>query len=153
MRAGPAQVRRDDGRGQSLVEFALVLPLFLILVFGVVDGGRAIFAFNQMSQIARTVARTASTACFQTATPCDAASGPISTAITDASVGLQAPLTVTVTCIDPATGTEPDQKTDFCKVGYIVRVQTAQSFSLLTPVASSFGPVTVGSSTEQEILQ
>ncbi len=145
--------RRSDARGQSLVEFALVLPLFLVLVFGVIDGGRAIFAYNQMSQIARSVARTASTACFQSSTPCDATTGPISAAIADASVGLQAPLTVTVTCIDPATGVAPDQSTTFCKVGYIVRVQTAQSFSLLTPVASSFGPVTVGSSTEQEILQ
>ena len=145
--------RRSASRGQSLVEFALVLPLFIVLVFGVIDGGRAIFAFNQMSQIARSVARTASTACFQSPTPCDATTGPISAAIADASVGLQAPLTVTVTCINPATGVAPNQSTDFCKIGYIVRVRTAQSFSLLTPVASSFGPVTVGSSTEQEILQ
>lgn len=144
---------RPVARGQSLVEFALVLPLFLVLVFGVVDGGRAIFAFNQMSQIARSVARTASTACFQSPTPCNSTTGPISAAIIDASVGLQAPLTVTVTCINPETGVAPDQKTDFCRIGDIVRVETQQSFSLLTPVASSFGPVTVGSSTDQEILQ
>jgi Flp pilus assembly protein TadG len=144
---------RPDARGQSLVEFALVLPLFLVLVFGVIDGGRAIFAFNQMSQITRSVARAASTACFQTATPCDTTSGPISTAITDASVGLQAPVAWMVTCVNPATGAVPDQKTDFCKVGYLVRVRAEQSFALITPVASSFGPVTVGSSTEQEILQ
>jgi hypothetical protein len=148
-----SRLRRRDARGQSLVEFALILPLFLALVFGVIDGGRAIFAYNQMSQIARSVARTASTTCFQSSTPCDSTSGPIAAAITDASVGLQAPVTWTVSCINPATGAPTDQKTDFCKIGYIVRVQAKQSFSLITPVASSFGPVNVGSSTDQEILQ
>ena len=56
--------RRSRIRGQGLVEFALVLPVFMVLVFGIIDGGRAIFAFNQMSQISRNVARVASTACF-----------------------------------------------------------------------------------------
>src|SRR5262245_19806482 len=55
---------RDRSRGQGLVEFALVLPVFLVLIFGIIDGGRAVFSYNQVSQAARNVARVASTTCF-----------------------------------------------------------------------------------------
>ena len=138
-------------RGQSLVEFALVLPVFLLLLFGVIDGGRAIFAYNQMSQVTRAVARVASTACFETTPACDQTTGPIATSIASQGAGYQSPVTWTVQCVDPTTGSV--RGATFCNVGDLVRVSIAASFSLLTPVASSFGPVNVGSKTEQEILQ
>jgi len=145
--------RRPD-RGQSLVEFALVLPLFLLLIFGVIDGGRAIFAWNQMSQVARAVARVASTNCFPTGwtTACDKNTGAIAAAIVSQGAGFQGPVTWTVTCINPTTGAVP-AGTDHCQVGYLVRATVSMSFTLSAPVASSFGPVNVGSKTEQEILQ
>ena len=40
-------------RGQSLVEFALVLPLFVLLLVGVFDLGRAFFAYIAISNAAR----------------------------------------------------------------------------------------------------
>lgn len=145
---------RWSDRGQSLVEFALVLPLLLVLIIGVIDGGRAIFAYNQMSQISREVSRVASTSCFQTTTPCDTATGPIAASIAVQGAGLQAPATWTVACINPATGAVPTKTgSDFCKVGYLVRVSVSTNFNLSAPIASSFGPVAVGSKTEQEILQ
>lgn len=146
-----ARVRAE---GQSLVEFALVLPLFLLLILGVVDGGRAIFAYNQMAQVTRAVAREASTTCFQTTPACSSASGPIAASITRQQAGFQGPVTWTVRCINPATGAVPTNAgSDFCKVGYLVRVSVASAFTLITPVASSFGPVNVGATTDQEILQ
>lgn len=48
-----------DRRGQSLVEFALILPILLVLLLGVFDFGRAIYAFNAVSNAAREGARTA----------------------------------------------------------------------------------------------
>ena len=136
------------------MEFALILPLLLLLIIGVIDGGRAIFAFNQMSQVVRAVARVASTTCFQTTTPCDMTSGPIAASIAGQGAGFQGPATWAVTCINPATGVAPAGTTDdFCKVGSLVRVTISTSFTLAAPVASSFGPVAVGSKTEQEILQ
>jgi Flp pilus assembly protein TadG len=45
--------------GQALVEFALVLPVFLMLLFGLIDGGRYVFMNNVLSQAAREGARVA----------------------------------------------------------------------------------------------
>jgi len=149
--------RRRSGNsaagGQSLVEFALVLPIFLLLLFAVIDGGRAIFAYNQMSQVTRAVARVASTTCFETTPACDETTGSIATSIASQAAGYQSPVTWIVECVDPGTGSARTSGSDSCKVGDLVRVSIAASFTLLTPVASSFGPVNVGSTTEQEIIQ
>ena len=50
---------RRRGQGQSLVEFALVLPIFLLLFFAVVDLGSAVFTFNSLTNAAREGARLA----------------------------------------------------------------------------------------------
>ena len=49
----------DGASGQSLVEFALVLPLFLVLVMGVCDLGLAVFSYNAVTNAAREGARLA----------------------------------------------------------------------------------------------
>src|SRR5688572_17121227 len=54
MRRGP-----DRRRGQALVEFALIIPLFLLLLVGIFDLGRAVFAFNTLTNAAREGARIA----------------------------------------------------------------------------------------------
>ena len=43
--------------GQSLIEFALALPIFLLLVFGLVDLGRGFYYYNLLSNMAREGAR------------------------------------------------------------------------------------------------
>jgi hypothetical protein len=43
--------------GQSMVEFALILPLFVLIVVGIFDLGRAFFAFIAISNAAREGAR------------------------------------------------------------------------------------------------
>jgi Flp pilus assembly protein TadG len=50
------QLRRDE-RGQALVEFSLAIIIFLVLLMGVFDFGRAIYQFNGVSQAAREIAR------------------------------------------------------------------------------------------------
>ena len=52
-----SRLRRRTGRGQALVEFALVIPIFLLLIFGLVDLGRAVFANNSLAEAARDGAR------------------------------------------------------------------------------------------------
>jgi hypothetical protein len=47
-------------RGQGLTEFALVLPVFMTMLIGMVDVGRAIWANNAVANAAREAARYAS---------------------------------------------------------------------------------------------
>jgi Flp pilus assembly protein TadG len=51
---------RRNGRqpGQALVEFALVLPLFVLFLLVVFDFGRGIYVYNGLSEAAREIART-----------------------------------------------------------------------------------------------
>lgn len=44
---------RDDESGQSMIEFALVLPLFLLIVTGLFDVGRAVWQENTLAYAAR----------------------------------------------------------------------------------------------------
>jgi len=53
-------LRRGRSRGQGLVEFALVLPVFLAILIGMVDLGRAVWANNSVANAAREAARYAS---------------------------------------------------------------------------------------------
>ncbi len=48
---------KRSARGQSMVEFALVLPLFLLLIFGLIDGGRLVYINNSVAEAAREGAR------------------------------------------------------------------------------------------------
>jgi hypothetical protein len=47
------RVSRRPRRGQALVEFALVIPIFMLLVVGILEGGRAIYIYNTMSNAVR----------------------------------------------------------------------------------------------------
>ena len=51
--------KRPARRGQSLVEFALILPIFVLMLVGIFDLGRAVYAFNTINQAAREGARLA----------------------------------------------------------------------------------------------
>ena len=44
-------------RGQGLVEFALVLPIFVLILVALFDLGRAVFAYNTLTNAAREGAR------------------------------------------------------------------------------------------------
>ena len=47
------------GRGQTLVEFALVLPVFILVLVSLFDLGRGVFAYNTLTNAAREGARLA----------------------------------------------------------------------------------------------
>ena len=50
---------RTSGRGQSLVEFALVFPIAMLVLMAVFDVGRAVFVYNGLTNAAREGARLA----------------------------------------------------------------------------------------------
>lgn len=47
-------------KGQSLVEFALVVPLLLVLLFGIIDFGRVFHVYLTLDHAGREAARAAS---------------------------------------------------------------------------------------------
>lgn len=54
----PKTIARDD-RGQSLVEFALTLPMLLAVMFMITEFGRALYQYNVLAQATREGAREA----------------------------------------------------------------------------------------------
>jgi hypothetical protein len=74
------QTRRRHSRGQSLVEFALVIPIFLLMLFGLVDMGLYVYMNSTLSQATREAARVASVEAAwvgSTEVKCGADGGPV----------------------------------------------------------------------------
>jgi Flp pilus assembly protein TadG len=46
-----------EQQGASMIEFAIVAPLLFLLVFGIIDFGRAFFLYNNLTNAARDGAR------------------------------------------------------------------------------------------------
>lgn len=65
------QARSRRSTGQSLVEFALIFPLIVLLVVGFVEVGRAVFAYNMIANAARQAARVATVNQLADVTDCD----------------------------------------------------------------------------------
>jgi Flp pilus assembly protein TadG len=42
-----------DSRGQTLAEFAMILPVFLLVLVGLFDAGRLVFAYHTANNAAR----------------------------------------------------------------------------------------------------
>ena len=122
---------RRRGRGQALVEFALALPIFLVLLMGVFDLGRGIYMYNGVSEAAREIARVTSVypggslgSSAQTAAVVAAQKGLIP--------GLGDP---TFSCVD----IDGSDYTKACLAGYQVKVVIFAPFSPVTPVLSFVG--------------
>lgn len=119
MRSPLRMLGAADNRGQSLVEFALVLPIFLLVITGLFDLARAVWQENTLAYAAREGTRfaivhgsagnpvawsgsDATNTCSTAAplTPCQ----PIFDAVTNAAVGV-ANVSITVTWPDATAGT------------------------------------------------
>jgi Flp pilus assembly protein TadG len=58
----PPPPRSRGQESQALIEFALISPLLLLLIFGIIDIGRAVFYYDTLNHAAREGARVAATA-------------------------------------------------------------------------------------------
>jgi hypothetical protein len=64
--------RRSRGQSsQALIEFALISPVLLLLLFGIIDIGRAVFYYDTVNHAAREGARVAVKAPFRMPTNAD----------------------------------------------------------------------------------
>jgi Flp pilus assembly protein TadG len=137
-------------RGQSLVEFALILPILVLLMIGLFDLGRVVFISNSLSDGARHGARHAAT------DPADAGyCGKIDDAVRSAIRG-QALTTYTVTyrtvdnlgtetgdyvlCQDGADGPDKGSLPVTARPGDRIEVNLEAAVDLATPfVAAATG--------------
>jgi hypothetical protein len=113
--------KREDG--QSLVEFALVIPIFLLVLFSIVDFGMAFHAWITVTNSAREGARIGSVR---------ATSGEIEQRVRDTATSLeQANLSVGVTNAEGQPGES-------------VVVDVSYDYSLMTPLADLLNMVSGG---------
>jgi Flp pilus assembly protein TadG len=62
---------KNSQRSQALIEFALISPVLLLLLFGIIDIGRAVFYYDTLGHAAREGARTAARASTRLPTNAD----------------------------------------------------------------------------------
>jgi Flp pilus assembly protein TadG len=60
MACGSSRTLFNRSKGQSMVEFAMILPLFVLFIIGIFDLGRAFFAYIAITNAAREGTRVAS---------------------------------------------------------------------------------------------
>jgi Flp pilus assembly protein TadG len=93
---------RKNRRGQTLVEFAIVFPLFALILFGLFDMGRAVLYFSTISNASREAVRLAivdQTVASIEQEAIDSAGAVMSLSTDDVTVSFLAPdLTATGTC-------------------------------------------------------
>ena len=77
--------RQRPARGQALVEFALILPVFVFLMVGVFDLGHVVWANNALSNATREAARFAIVHGGSESTPCPVGPADASLALPAAS--------------------------------------------------------------------
>lgn len=146
-------------RGQSLAEFALAFPIIVLLLLGIFDMGRAVFAFNTVSNAARVGARvaavnqlappTSNTSCIESM-PVEDTSEPTwspqaCAAAAASGLGLR-PSDVTISYNTPP-GTNLACAT--LHVGCIASVTVTYGWSAITPVIGGMlGPISISSTSQ-----
>jgi Flp pilus assembly protein TadG len=131
--------------GQSLVEFALILPVLLLIFMGIVDFGRVIYAYNSVSNAAREGARIGIV--DQRTGAGGAYLAAIEAANQATALGLDPrnPSQVLVTFPDPT----PTHTCPIVSVGCPISVRVQYQFTAITPIIGRIiGPITVGSTAE-----
>lgn len=131
----------DSGRGQSLVEFALIFPIFILVLVGLFDLGRAVFAYNTISNASRESVRVA----IVNQTTADVQNEALKQAV---SLGLT-PADVTIAYLGAGgTGTCSAPYS----IGCLATVTVQYAYTAATPVISQLiGPFTMSATTQMPV--
>jgi len=132
---------RHRSGAQAMVEFALVAPMFFLLLFGIVEAGRFIFYYETLNHATREGTRYAIVNGANTigcptgppapgSTPCDTAGDDVRARVRAAAIGLGSTITVTPTWA-------PDNGR-----GATVTVQATATYRVLVPLVP-LPPITI----------
>ena len=151
-------VKKHRSRGQALVEFALVIPLFLILLFGIIDVARYVYTNNAVGNGAREAARSGSVG-IRPSPDCDGLTRQacVIAIAGSRSWGIPATaITTTVACQRyPAGVSTPTAiAVSACRSNDLLTVRSSVNFTLVTPViAQFFGSLTVTGDSQVTVNQ
>jgi Flp pilus assembly protein TadG len=151
---------RPASPGQALVEFALVFPVLIVLLLGLFDLGRGVYAYNTVANAARDGARVAAVNQIQSSVAGDCVqSRPVESvamahwSIKSCAVASAIALGVPETDVSVAYSPPPTTPTLGCSsplhVGCIASVTVRYQFRPLTPVIGNLmGPITMDSTSQ-----
>jgi len=120
-------------RGQALVEFALILPLLLLIIFGIIDFSRAFFVYVNLTNAAREGTR------YGLVNPRDYTG--IDTHARSTVDLVPAPLVTVNVWYDKGPGTATFSNPQYVTVGDRVVVEIAYDLEPVTPLIQPFAPV------------
>jgi hypothetical protein len=132
IRSRIGRARHPRTRGQALVEFALAIPVFLVLLMGIIDLGRGIYMYNGVSQAAREIARVTS---VHPGSPLGDSTETAEVIATQQGLipGFEDPPEFDCVDIDGSTISTP------CVPGMQVRVKVIAEFTPITPLLGLSG--------------
>lgn len=145
--------KNDTRRGQALVEFSLSIMVFLAMLMGIFDLGRAIFTYNGVSEAARDIARRASVwpyqglqnttnlgSSYQVRETIDTQRGLV--------MGMHdlAPGSPDFECVDIEGNLSTNSKCSTGDFADYVRVVVTAEYHPITPLVGLFGPITISAS-------
>jgi Flp pilus assembly protein TadG len=150
-------VKRHRTGGQALVEFALAVIPFLILLMGVIDLGRGIYTMNGTSEAARDITR--ATIVHLTGLGGQLGLSDQTTDVIekqrDLVPGLTIDPTTDIACVDAYDVVQNDKVSGNdvdCNLGVdFIRVRVTAPFSPITPLVSAFGTHTFESTSRMQI--
>ncbi|HEX5825769.1 MAG TPA: TadE family protein [Candidatus Limnocylindrales bacterium] len=123
-------------RGQALVEFALVLPVLILILMALFDFGRAILFYNTISEAARNGARVA----IVNQTPADICTTVAGRA---AAIGLPAACAPNATAVGVYL-TTPSGPGTCAAINCVQTVRVTYQFRAITPIIGNLiGPLTL----------
>jgi Flp pilus assembly protein TadG len=138
-------IRRPRPAGQALVEFSLVLIVFLVLMMAIVDLGRGIYMYNGVAEAAREIARVTAVYPGSTLGNSSQTQGVIKTQ-KSLIPNLQNP---TFACVD----IDDSAVAGACKNGMRVKVTITAPYSPVTPVMGLIGTWNMSSNSSVEISE
>lgn len=143
--------RGRSTRGQALVEFAIVMPIIVVVVLGLLDLGRAVYAYNTLAQSARQAARTAMVNQVTADVKAQAVASGATLGLTNSDVDV---------CFKTAASTLSDcgSSTNDCPaatraIGCLAIVRTHISYAPMTPVVALLMSTINLSSTSIEAIE
>lgn len=144
--------RWHGGRGQTLVEFAIVVPVLLVIVLGLLDLGRAVFVYNTLAQSARQASRTAivNQDTDQVRSAAIAYAPTLGLTSSNVDVCFKTATTEQTNCSSPGTDNCPQSTRD---IGCLAVVRAHVSYTPMTPVISVFMSSITLSSTSVEPIE